>query len=185
MATETEESRVGETKRDVGNTNRHATGMDVVKGRIWRFVIQNIVSGCRREGNVPIAGDNLLALFEYEPRIRDMIDVSVMDRLNKRVDGALRNAVVGDRSHKPEIHGPGRRLQLPDAFALAVVCFFKRSTAITLLNTESAVFTSPTCIEIWNGSCTKGCIGTRRLSMREYFSHLNKRTMRTTRWLAI
>ena len=121
IATETEESRVGETKRDVGNTNRHATGMDVIKNRIWRFTLFNLVSRCRGADGLPIAGAGLLALFDQHPQIRDMIDMSIVDRLGKRKNGDFRNAIVGERSHKPIPHGPGLAAQLARDFLQALV----------------------------------------------------------------
>ena len=123
ISTETKESRVGESKRDVEHTNRHATNIDVIKNRIWRFTLFNLVSGCRGMDGMRIAGEGLVALFEQEPRIRDMIDVSIVDRLGKRSDGDFCFAVVGGRSHNPIAHGPALPLQLGPGFVEALVRF--------------------------------------------------------------
>ncbi|ORZ32696.1 hypothetical protein BCR44DRAFT_40440 [Catenaria anguillulae PL171] len=120
IATETEESRVGETKRDVEHTNWHATNIDVIKNRIWRFVMFNLVSGCRGMDGARIVGKGLVALLEQSPRIRDMIDVSILDRLGKRIDCDFRLAVVGERSHNPIAHGPAIPQELPRNFVDAL-----------------------------------------------------------------
>ena len=81
----------------------------------------NLVSGCRRADGLPVAGDSLIALFEQEPRVRDMIDMSIVDHLDKGKDGDLRSAIVGRRSHTPTAHGPEQAEPLPLPFTQALV----------------------------------------------------------------